>query len=85
MNDGSIPTSRLITIALWALTAAVGLAGWIVALAASQHLGLMLGLTACCLSATATVSHVRCTIYRATRYVRASIDAKDDGVGLRSL
>jgi hypothetical protein len=47
----------------------------------------LLGITASCCSAMAAVSHIRCMIYRATRYVRASIDAHDDGPGgsLRSL
>lgn len=85
MNDGSIPTSRLITFGLWCATALVGAAGWVVAVVASQHFGLMLGMTACCLSAMAAVAHVRCMIQSATRYLAAgSFATRDHGEDLLS-
>lgn len=81
MYDGAIPTSRVITGALWLLTAAFGISAWVVGLLVAHDVGSLLGQTACWVGVVAGVSHVKCIAMKTTRYIQASINAADDERG----
>lgn len=77
MYDGSIPTSRLITLSLWMATTGLVVAAWVTAFFVHDDTAHLIGYTACCLSAAAAVSHVRCIVMKATRYATATINRGD--------
>lgn len=73
MHDGAIPTSRVITIGLWSLTATTFAVAVVVTALGGWQAGNLVGHGACCLSAAAAVSHIRCIALRASRYIRSAI------------
>jgi hypothetical protein len=86
MNDGSIPTSRVITGGLWVATVLLGVSAWVVGLVVTHDVGSLLGQTACWVGIAAGVSHVRCIAMKSTRYIQASISAAiDERSGPRSM
>lgn len=79
MHDNSIPTSRVITGALWTWVILVLLAAWIVFAVGYHELAAMLGLTACASSAAAATAQIRCYTLRVCALLRvtAGLDGGD--------
>lgn len=72
MHDGSIQVSRVISGSLWLLTCLIYLAAWIVGLAVSWRVGVLLGFTGCLVCCMAGVSQIRCYSLRMCGLVRAT-------------
>jgi len=72
MQDSSIPTSRLITAALWAIVAIIMGTAWLLVGLGHRTAANMLGLTGCATSAAAAVSSIRCYTLRICALLRAT-------------
>lgn len=69
MYDSAIPTSRIITVSLWSVTFLILAVAFVIAIAVSPLWGLLIGNVACCLSAVAAVSQIRCIALRSVRFI----------------
>ena len=72
MYDGSVSTSKLITIALWAWVILLLSAAWIVWALGKHEGAAMLGFTACASSAAAATSQIRCYSLRVCALMRVT-------------
>lgn len=70
MQDSSIPASRVISFALWAVVAGFMIAAWLVLFAGEADVAIMIGLTGCVAAATAAVATIRCYSLRLCAVLR---------------
>ena len=77
MHDSNIPASRVISYSLWGWVFILMAAAWLVSFVGDWHVAVLLGMTACVLSASAAAYQIRGYIIRSCRVIARA--GSDDG------